>query len=175
MAHTIYIKVDLLHRALCNNCLCVLSAQEHSKCSKGYWDSRKGSRQFMWWNSCTDELQEESDTDHGHFRKDGWAFCVRRPQKCIDEVERGIRYSTIRIPNCITLVNAADFGTRFEDFVNQLSGRSVKAKRMSHKFTITNDQGYERDGDPGDWLVEEDGKLYISWDETFKGNFAKEE
>lgn len=77
-------------------------------------------------------------------------------------------------PNSIILINAKDLIADEEYYVNKISGRPVKAKRMSGKFIVTNERGYECSGDPGDWLVEEDGKFFSVWDAVFKGNYVKE-
>jgi len=77
-------------------------------------------------------------------------------------------------PNKVIMINAADLIADEELYVNKVNGKTVKAKHMTGKFTISNERGDERTGDPGDWLVEDgDGTLRVVDPQTFEGCYGK--
>lgn len=79
-----------------------------------------------------------------------------------------------REPNKVVLINAYDMLEEYEAYISKVNGKTVKAKRMTGSFRVTNKQGDERKGNKGDWLIEStDGTLHICWPEVFESNYAK--
>ncbi len=89
MAHITVLRIELVHKEVCSGCPCKHSEKGRLSCSKGYWDSKDNTAQYVWFNSKTKELQEPSDMIHVDETKtleSGWFFFAKRPQKCIDEI-----------------------------------------------------------------------------------------